>query len=294
MDVKNAPWLQAIFWATAAILLVFGVPLWLFPDHTPEYFAWPIKNPLTPIFIGAGYLNGVIFFSLVPSLSGQLWRRMRAPLGGIAVFTYFEGLATLLHSDIFLWDRPATWIWTFLYTVFPIVLTFGFFYHERRQGKEPVDGPPIHPQMRMVFPINAVVFGVLGVSLFIAPETVGNIWPWPLTPLTARVIAGWLMDLAIFSLLIAQARYWGTLRLVMLSSVVWPVLLLVGSLRFKDSFSSELGMWIYLGFLVYWLVWSAAWIVYHERKAREMARADTQIGSTAQAPQPPVEIGASS
>ena len=39
--------------------------------------------------------------------------------------------------------------------------------------------------------LGAVLVG-LGVSLFAAPNTVAAIWPWPLTPLTARAIGAWL------------------------------------------------------------------------------------------------------
>ena len=35
----------------------------------------------------------------------------------------------------------------------------------------------------------------LGIALFAAPDAVARIWPWPLTPLTARAIEAWLVGL---------------------------------------------------------------------------------------------------
>jgi hypothetical protein len=32
-----------------------------------------------------------------------------------------------------------------------------------------------------------------GVALFVAPVALGELWPWPITPLLARVVAGWYL-----------------------------------------------------------------------------------------------------
>jgi ABC-type xylose transport system permease subunit len=39
----------------------------------------------------------------------------------------------------------------------------------------------------------AAVLVVVGVLLFVAPERTSSLWPWTLTPLTARATAAWLI-----------------------------------------------------------------------------------------------------
>lgn len=59
------------------VVLFAFIVLYFFPTRTKQLFAWPIAPPLTAMFIGASYVNGVIFFGAV--LLGKKWHRVWAP-----------------------------------------------------------------------------------------------------------------------------------------------------------------------------------------------------------------------
>src|SRR6266700_3428006 len=67
----------------AVVFFAFCV-LYFFPTRTKQLFAWPIAPPMTAMFIGASYANGVIFFASV--LAGKKWHRIWAPHVGVFVF----------------------------------------------------------------------------------------------------------------------------------------------------------------------------------------------------------------
>ena len=52
----------------AVVFFAFCV-LYFFPTRTKQLFAWPIAPPMTAMFIGASYANGVIFFASVQLLN---------------------------------------------------------------------------------------------------------------------------------------------------------------------------------------------------------------------------------
>ena len=73
--------------------------------------------------------------------------------------------------------------------------------------------------------------------MFVAPSAVIDLWPWPLTPLTCRVMA------AVFCLGGAGAgtwfdARWTSLRLMLQVEVVMLVLILVAAVRARDEMVS--------------------------------------------------------
>lgn len=60
-------------------------------------------------------------------------------------------------------------------------------------GSDPPPGHPVPVVLRAVPAVESAVLLVVGVPLWVAPSTAPTLWPWPLTPLTARVVAAWLI-----------------------------------------------------------------------------------------------------
>jgi hypothetical protein len=88
-------------------------------------------------------------------------------------------------------------------------------------------------------------------ALYAVPEQVARIWPWDLTPLTARAMASWIGGLGLVFVLAARDGR----RDAMAAPAVG--LLLVGSFqivslaRFGGDVSwGEAGAWLYLALLV--------------------------------------------
>src|SRR5437660_560551 len=66
----------------------------------------------------------------------------------------------------------------------------------------------------------AAVMVFLGVGLYVMPSSSKDLWPWLLTPLTARVTAAWLLA---FGLSSAAAALFGDLDRLRTSAVAYAV-----------------------------------------------------------------------
>jgi hypothetical protein len=185
--------LQPLSRAGVFVLLVLaianGVFLYLAPAYAEPDYAWAIAPPINAAFLGAGYLAGTVATALVV-FATRNWRSLRVlPLPLVVLSTGLLA-ATLLHADRFRWDYAPTWVWTGVYLGVPFVVAFLW----RRQERQEPAAPPAHPRLRPLRRASAALGGLIlagALALFVAPAALGDLWPWPLTPLLARAVASW-------------------------------------------------------------------------------------------------------
>ena len=77
---------------------------------------------------------------------------------------------------------------------------------------------------------------IQGVALFAAPALIIPFWPWPLTPLTARVI-GAVFCLGCAGLSTWRDRRWSSLSLLLDVALLMIVAILAGAVRALDEFN---------------------------------------------------------
>src|SRR5206468_12201133 len=110
--------------------------------------------------------------------------------------------------------------------------------------------PPLPAFKVFLFVQAMILIGVSGFLLF-APETFNPQWPWTLTPLTGRVIAGWPLSFGVWSIVLANMDNWDDMKMGIGLNIFWLAAVLVTTLVFLPEFNSNrLAFWIYLGFLV--------------------------------------------
>jgi membrane-bound metal-dependent hydrolase YbcI (DUF457 family) len=86
------------------------------------------------------------------------------------------------------------------------------------------------------------VIGIaLALFMFINPQAMIPIWPWTLTPLTARVLGGWFALLGVGGLYISQDPRWSAWRVPMQSITFWGILILIGAFMNPQDFTA--GLW---------------------------------------------------
>src|SRR5437016_8962964 len=110
-------------WVGAAIppfLLAAFIILYIFPNNTKDLFAWTITPTMTPLLMGAGYISGSYFF--VRLIMGGKWHWFTLGFLPIATFTWFMGLATVLHWDKFNHNHISFYAWLLLYVVTPFLV----------------------------------------------------------------------------------------------------------------------------------------------------------------------------
>jgi len=223
---------KLVLLGAGGLAVVAGPILYLFPHDTPTYFAWPIANPLTPVYMGASYLAGVGNFV---ALRANRWSVARVQLPAILVFAITMLLATLLHLPIFNWTHPIAWAWLAVYLVSPCAAAILWVQTERAYRPPAPSGLMLPAWFGPVMLTAAIISGVVGLALFVAPSVVAPWWPWSLTALTARVIGGWFLGAAALQGMLARQPSLETARVGLLATVIVTVLLLIGALWQRDS-----------------------------------------------------------
>ncbi|MGY1806615.1 hypothetical protein ACI8AF_04525 [Blastococcus sp. SYSU D00669] len=233
-----------------ALLVAFSVltalavgALYVMAENTQDFFAWTIQPPLTAAFLGAGYAAG--FVLVVLSLRDPVWAHSRVAVLTILVFVVLTLIATLVHIDRFHFSdefaesgfiaRAAAWFWLGVYVVVPVLMLALILPQERARGIDPPPRNPVPLFLRIALGAESLLLTVVGVALFVAPSTSERLWPWTLTPLTARVVAAWLLA---FGLATAFGAFAGDLRRLRTAAVaytVFGVMVLGAVLRFAGT-----------------------------------------------------------
>ncbi|MGY1622584.1 hypothetical protein ACI789_10345 [Geodermatophilus sp. SYSU D00965] len=227
-----------------AVLTALGVgSLYVLADRTGTTFAWTIQPPLTAAFLGAGYAAGCVL--VVLSLRDGVWARTRVPLLTILVFVVVTLAATLLHLDRFhlaaefaglpLLARAAAWFWLAVYVVVPLAMLALLVPQEQAPGTDPPPRHPVPRVLRALLAAESAVLTVAGALLFVAPATAGALWPWPLAPLSARVVAAWLVAFGIATALAAVAGDLEPLRTAAVAYTVFGLLVALAVVRFPGT-----------------------------------------------------------
>lgn len=220
------------FLGILALTLVSGAILVTLPRDTETYFAWTIAEPMTVAFMGSAYLGGV---ANVLTLREDSWAVARVVVPAIFVLALTMLVATLLHLETFEWSRPVAWSWLATYIVYTIAGPLLWTACERRWTVSEMahDLPGwFGPAMAG----SAAVFAVVGLALFAAPDAVADVWPWALTPLTGRVVGGWVLESAALNAMLARQRSVRTASVALLTSAIVGMMLLLSSARLAASF----------------------------------------------------------
>jgi len=234
-DDRILPLTRGVAAAVIPFLVAAFVILYVMPQSTARLFAWEIASPLTTALMGAGYLGGAYFFGRV--LTGHHWHRVGRGLPSVAVLTVVMLAATLLHWDTF---DPGHWpflVWLVIYIITPVVVPLVWWRNRPAdRGAPEADDVWLSPAVGR-FMVAAGVLLLLGaVMLFIRPGPAVAWWPWPLTPLTARVLAGWGALLGMGALGLGRERRWSAWRIPFQSILIWQLLLAAAFVLRRPAF----------------------------------------------------------
>jgi hypothetical protein len=184
-------------------MLAFAV-LFVGAGQTDRYFAWTINPPATAAFLGAAYAGGCAL--VVLGLRRGTWSTLRIPFVTILVFTLVTLAATVLHLDKFHFARSglalfAAWFWLAIYVFVPLAMIILLVRQIRNAVPDPGPRLPIPRPLVAALLTQGGILLAVGVALFVAPATQAVLWPWMLTPLTARTVAAWLLAFGLGGLL---------------------------------------------------------------------------------------------
>jgi hypothetical protein len=257
------PGMRALLVVAAVLVFLAGVQLFVLTGRTDRYFAWTISPPLTAAFLGGAYWSAVAFEAM--AARARSWAEARIAVPSVFVFTTLTLVATVLHVDKFhlggefeAGTQAVTWAWIAVYAVVPVLMVVLYLRQQLLPGGDPPRAVRLPGRLRAVVAVQAVVLLGFGGWLFVAPASAAELWPWSLTPLTARAIAAWMLGLGVAA---AQALWEDCARRLRPAAVAYlafGALEGVALLRHLDIPSwDEVSSWLYVAFLASTLVTGA-------------------------------------
>jgi hypothetical protein len=260
MLLPGTRWLLCAFSLLTALAFVV---LFVLSGSTERHFAWTIQPPVTAAFLGAAYAVGCVLEIL--SLCAGTWAAVRIPYVTIAVFVVLTLLATLLHIDRFHFGSPgvvarfAAWLWLVIYVGVPVLMVIMLVAQERRIRVDSDLTVAVPRILSAALLAQGVLLLGLGAALYLVPSLQRVLWPWPLTPLTARAVAAWLVAFGLGAVLASQTNDLGRLEISAWSYGLMAVLQLVVVIRYIDRIRwTEPSAWGYVSLLTGILATSVA------------------------------------
>jgi hypothetical protein len=241
-------WLAAFIvpFLVVAFALLYG-----WPDDTARLFAWTIRPRMTPMLMGAGYIAGAYFFVRVLA-GGRLsvsWHRVTCGFLPVTAFASSMAVATALHWDRFNHAHVSFYAWVFLYAIAP-PLVAGVWLRNRRRDPATVSASDAAVPRVVRLTVGAVgaLILVFGLCLFVTPSLLLAVWPWTLTPLTARVLGGWFALPGVAGLVLSRDQRWSAWGIPLQSQAFGIVLILIGVVRAWSTFDpAGAGIWLFVG-----------------------------------------------
>lgn len=69
----------------------------------------------------------------------------------------------------------------------------------RTPGADPPRERTLPTWVKAILGLQAVVLIPLGIALFLLPNTVAELWPWALPPLSGRAVSAWLIAFGVLA-----------------------------------------------------------------------------------------------
>lgn len=249
--VPVQPILVALSAILVPVLVAAFIMLYLRPhDLGANRFAWSINPLMSSMMLGATYLGGAYFFLSV--IRSRKWRHVWLGLLPVTAFAGTLGIATLLHWDVFPRERLGFQLWAVLYFVVPPILPVLWYQNQRlAEGTTLAREGELPTASRWAFGALGVLLTVSGVAMFLAPELVIGVWPWTLSPLTARTLAAMYVLPGLTGLSLYYDGSWSGARLLLGAMAVSIGLMLVAAYVARADFDwANPTSYLFVGVLV--------------------------------------------
>ena len=238
-DDRVLPPTRGIAAGIVPFLVVAFVVLYPWPGGTDRLFAWHIQPMITAMVLGSAYLGGAYFF--VRAARARSWHTVKAGFVPVAVFASLLGIATILHWNRFHHGHVAFWLWMLLYFTTPFLITLVWLRNRQYDAPANVDELLLPVLTARVIAAIGMLALVTGLFLFLLPAEAMALWPWSLTPLTARVL-GAISCLGVAGVGTLVDRRWSSARLPFQVAGVMLTAILVAGMRAHAEFDPGNGL----------------------------------------------------
>src|SRR5919197_373679 len=185
MAAATLPGMRRLLYVNSVLVLVIGIPLFLFSDRPHTSSACTIPPPLTAAALGAAYWASFVLELL--SARERLWARTRVAVPAVLLFSTLTLAITLVHADRFhfhsprLITRAGTWVWLGVYVSVPLAMRWLLVAQQRQARPDPARVAPLAPWARVPLTSRAIGAWAVGIGTIAAPDAWENDW-WRLRP----------------------------------------------------------------------------------------------------------------
>lgn len=190
-----------------AVEVLFGVgavlSIAVSPADTGTNFAWPISSVVMAAVLGGFYITSAPLF-LLP-LFAKWWEMIRVMILPTALFSTVQLVATILHWDKFSVGSLPFYVWFASYLLPPPIFVSAYLWHQRKAAsRSSTSDDPLPLWLNRLLIICGGILTVGAILVFIFPNLLIPVFPWQLTPLTARSLSGWLVAVGTIMLSISR------------------------------------------------------------------------------------------
>jgi hypothetical protein len=234
-DDRIMPLTRVVAACVVPFLLISFLALYLRPELSGKHFTWKVAPTFTAFWLGSGYMGGAWFFFSVTR--ARRWHEVTLGFLPVTAFVWMMLIATYLHWDRFDIHHLPFQLWLILYVVTPFIVPLLWLSNRRRDPRRVESGEIVVPAaVRAAMGLIGVLLAATALWMFLFPQAAIAAWAWKLTPLTARVMGGWLALSAVGGLVLASEPRWSAWRILVQSMLVWLALLTVGVVRAWSEF----------------------------------------------------------
>jgi hypothetical protein len=228
----NTRWERLYFAAVGLSALWIG--LWgYFLPALQKSIPFPVP-PLHARFLGAMYLSA--FVLLLGGFLKKRWSEIAVVPVMTAIWTGGIFLVSMLHTDLFDFSKMQTWVWFIAYAVYPVIAVRLVFLH-RGQFRFTPRGGLIPSWVHGYLLAQGVLLVVLADVLLISPDTMVEVWPWPITVPLAQLYAAPFLSYGIGSLVLSRVPSWDQLQVGIVALAVFAGGVLIASTLHRSLFS---------------------------------------------------------
>ncbi len=152
---------------------------------------------------------------IIPFLAtAKQWHTVKGGFIPVGTFATLMGAATIAHWDKFLHAHVAFWLWAGLYFTTPFLIFWVWLSNRRRDAPSTSADLLIPGGVSRIIAVLGTLSVLTGLFLFLVPARAVAVWPWAVTPLTARVL-GAIFCLGIVGLGALFDRRWSSARILL-------------------------------------------------------------------------------
>jgi hypothetical protein len=228
-------------------LIAAAILLYIWPNNTDKTFAWTIKPSMTSMMLAASYMGGIYFFARV--VAARQWHTIKVGFLPVVTFAGLLGIATILHWDRFNHSHVSFFTWAALYFTTPFLVVAVWLANRTRDTHQAGPGEILLPLIaRLIIGLVGAVTLLVSLLLFLLPQLMIQVWPWTLTPLTARVLGAMFALPGVVGLGIAFEPRWSAARIILQSQSFSILMILIAAARARADFHLANPLaWLFVG-----------------------------------------------